>query len=130
MEKRRWSLNQQAIHHVDVLNWLFGPMQSVFAKSTKSLNKLQAEDTIIVAFETADGVLKFSITTAARPNDYEASIKFCEKGHVQIGGVALNKIQAWNFLSKRKSDNYIKRNILKKLTLVMVIVTALFLLKH
>lgn len=109
-------LNQQAIHHVDVLNWLFGPMQSVFAKSTKSLNKLQAEDTIIVAFETADGVLgTFQATTAARPNDYEASIKvFGEKGHVQIGGVALNKIQAWNFLSKRKSDNYIKKKYSEK----------------
>ena len=28
-------LNQQAIHHVDVLNWLFGPIHSVFAKSTR-----------------------------------------------------------------------------------------------
>ena len=28
-------LNQQAIHHVDVLNWLFGPMQSVLRNQQK-----------------------------------------------------------------------------------------------
>jgi len=104
-------LNQQAIHHVDVLNWLFGPIHSVFAKSTKRLNKLQAEDTIIVAFENVSGALgTIQATTAARPSDYEASIKvFGEKGYVQIGGIALNKILVWNFLSKRKSDKQIKQ---------------------
>ncbi|NMN67086.1 putative dehydrogenase [Candidatus Pelagibacter ubique] len=104
-------LNQQAIHHVDVLNWLFGPIHSVFAKSTKRLNKLQAEDTIIVAFENIDGVLgTIQATTAARPTDYEASIKvFGEKGYVQIGGIALNKILVWNFLSKKKNDTQIKK---------------------
>ena len=62
-------------------------------------------------------------TTAARPSDYEASIKvFGEKGYVQIGGIALNKILVWNFLSKRKTDYQVKKDIQKKLILAMEIV--------
>ena len=85
--------------------YLVQSIHSVFAKSTKRLNKLQAEDTIITAFENTKRVFgNYSeATTAARPSDYEASIKvFGEKGYVQIGGIALNKILVWNFLSKKK----------------------------
>ena len=77
----------------------------------KRLNKLQAEDTIVVAFENVDGVLgTIQATTAARPNDYEASIKvFGEKGYVQIGGIALNKILVWNFLLKKRTTIKLKK---------------------
>ena len=44
------------------------------------------------------GLATLELTTAARPKDIEASITITgTKGAVQIGGVALNKIEQWNF---------------------------------
>ena len=48
-------INQQAIHHVDVMRWLFGPIKSVCAVSSNRLNKLQAEDTMHVLVKFLSG---------------------------------------------------------------------------
>ena len=91
--------NQQAIHHVDALTWICGNAKSVCAISAKRANELQAEDTLVAAIELENGGLAtLELTTAARPKDLEASITITgTKGVVQIGGVALNKIEQWNF---------------------------------
>ena len=67
--------------------------------SAKRVNDLQAEDTLVAAIELENGGLAtLELTTAARPKDLEASITITgTKGVVQIGGVALNKIEQWNF---------------------------------
>ncbi len=95
--------NQQAIHHVDALTWICGNAKSVCAISAKRANELQAEDTLVAAIELENGGLAtLELTTAARPKDIEASITITgTKGVVQIGGVALNKIEQWKF-----SDSY------------------------
>ena len=92
--------NQQAIHHVDALTWICGKVESVCAISAKRENKLQAEDTLVAAIELKNGALAtLELTTAARPEDIEASITITgTSGVVQIGGVALNKIEQWKFL--------------------------------
>ena len=91
--------NQQAIHHVDALTWICGDAKSVSAMSARRANDLQAEDTLVAAIELENGGLAtLELTTAARPKDLEASITITgTKGVVQIGGVALNKIEQWNF---------------------------------
>ena len=38
-------LNQQAIHHIDAINYLIGKIETVAAFSTKRIIKLEAEDT-------------------------------------------------------------------------------------
>lgn len=97
--------NQQAIHHIDVLNWMFGPLTSVSSIMANRANKLQAEDTMVSIFETHRGGLgTIEVTTAARPKDYEASITITgTKGNVKIGGVALNKIENWEFANETKN---------------------------
>ena len=92
--------NQQAIHHVDALTWICGDVESVCAISAKRENKLQAEDTLAAAIELKNGGLAtLELTTAARPKDIEASITITgTSGVVQIGGIALNKIEQWKFL--------------------------------
>ena len=92
--------NQQAIHHVDALTWICGEVESVCAISAKRENKLQAEDTLVAAIELKNGALAtLELTTAARPEDIEASITITgTSGVVEIGGVALNKIEQWKFL--------------------------------
>ena len=103
--------NQQAIHHVDALTWICGKVKSVSAISAKRANQLQAEDTLVAAIELENGGLAtLELTTAARPKDIEASITITgTSGVVQIGGVALNKIEQWNFTDNLDDEQKIKR---------------------
>lgn len=102
-------INQQAIHHVDALNWLVGPIQSVNALITKRINKLEAEDTLVATVKFENGALgTIEATTAARPKDIEASLSIIgEKGIVVIGGIALNKIETWSFIDTHPRDQNI-----------------------
>ncbi len=100
-------INQQAIHHIDALNWIVGPVQKVCSLSANQLNKLEAEDTLVAALKFANGGLgTIEATTAARPEDFEASISIIgEKGIAEIGGVALNEIKQWKFIEEEKGDS-------------------------
>ena len=80
--------------------------------SAKRANQLQAEDTLVAAIELENGGLAtLELTTAARPKDIEASITLTgTNGVVQIGGVALNKIEQWNFTDALDDEKRIKRD--------------------
>lgn len=99
-------INQQAIHHVDVLQWLFGPIVEVSAVIGNRLNRLEAEDTLVAAFRTASGSLgTIEATTAARPRDFEASLTVtAEGGVVRVGGIALNLVEEFDFAAPRSDD--------------------------
>jgi len=99
-------INQQAIHHVDALNWICGPVERVSAAMANRMNELEAEDTMVAAIQFANGALgTIEATTAARPRDFEASLSIVgEKGTAQIGGIALNEIDVWEFIESRPSD--------------------------
>jgi len=101
-------INQQAIHHVDAINWLLGPIESVNATITNRLNNLEAEDTLVALLKFKNGSLgTIEATTAARPQDYEASLSVVgEKGMVVIGGIALNKIETWSFIEPHSDDEF------------------------
>jgi len=105
-------INQQAIHHVDAINWLLGPIESVNATTTNRLNNLEAEDTLVALMKFQNGALgTIEATTAARPEDFEASLSVVgEKGMVLVGGIALNKIETWKFIESIPDDNLIPHN--------------------
>ena len=109
-------INQQAIHHVDILNWIFGPIKSVNTIIGNRLNRLQAEDTFVSSLKLKDGALcTFEATTASRPKDYEASITVNgERGYAKIGGIALNKIIYWDFKKKKQKDKFVKKYFSQK----------------
>ena len=98
--------NQQAIHHIDALNWICGPVEAVCSAATNRLNKLEAEDTIVAAIRFGNGALgTIEATTAARPEDFEASLSIVgEKGMAQVGGLALNRIDLWQFVEPEPGD--------------------------
>ena len=102
--------NQQAIHHIDALTWICGNVKSVSAISAKRANELQAEDTLVAAIQLENGGLAtLELTTAARPRDIEASVTITgTKGVVQIGGVALNKIEQWEFSNSSDNEEEVK----------------------
>ena len=68
-------INQQAIHHVDAINWLLGPIDSLTATISNQLNDLEAEDTLVAIMKFENGALgTIEATTAARPEDFAASL--------------------------------------------------------
>ena len=103
--------NQQAIHHLDCLDWLIGPVKKVVSLGTKRINKLEAEDTLVAIGEFKQGGLfTVEVTTAARPRDFEASLSIVgEKGLIEIGGIGLNKIEKCEFVDKKIKFNEIKK---------------------
>ena len=96
---------QQAIHHIDALRWMLGPVESVCAKMSNQVNKLEAEDTLVGLIKFQSGCLStLELTTAARPKDFEASLSIVgDKGMAQVGGIALNKIDTWDFIGDSES---------------------------
>lgn len=99
-------LANQASHHVDLLEWMMGEVDSVFAKSATSLVNIEVEDTAVVVLKFRSGALGIiEATTAARPKDLEGSISILgEKGAVEIGGFAVNKMKVWNFTIPEAGD--------------------------
>ena len=99
-------LTNQASHHIDMLEWMMGDVESVFAKATTSLADIEAEDTAVVTVKFKSGALGIiEATTAARPSDMEGSISILgEKGSVVIGGFAVNKMTHWAFSNKKDDD--------------------------
>ena len=106
-----WALDggvfsNQASHHIDLLMWMLGEPVSVYAKTRTALADIEAEDTgvgIITFRNGAIGVVE--ATTATRPKDLEGSLSLLgEKGSVEIGGFAVNRMRTWNFVEPSPDD--------------------------
>lgn len=90
-------INQQALHHLDALQWICGPVEAVCATEARRANDLEAEDTLVAVIRFTSGALgTIEATTAARPVDLEASLTLtAANGSVSIGGIALNRVTSW-----------------------------------
>lgn len=99
-------LTNQASHHLDLLEWMMGEVDSVFAMTRTALVNIEAEDTAVVTVRFRNGALGvIEATTAVRPKDLEGSISLMgEKGTVVIGGFAVNKMETWNFVEPQADD--------------------------
>jgi predicted dehydrogenase len=99
-------LANQASHHIDLLQWMMGDVQSVFAKSITALVQTETEDTAIAALQFKSGALGIiEATTATRPKDLEGSISILgENGSVEIGGFAVNSVKTWLFTNELPED--------------------------
>lgn len=99
-------LTNQASHHVDLLEWMMGDVESVFAKSATALVNIESEDTAIAVLKFRNGALGcIEATTATRPKDLEGSISILgEKGTVEIGGFAVNQMKTWSFAEQEHDD--------------------------
>ncbi len=102
-------INQQAIHYIDILRWLFGPIEEVFCYMSNRINKLEAEDTAVATLKFKNGSLgTIEATTAARPVDIHASLSLVgSKGTIVLSGLALNKIT--KMIGFKNSKNIIRK---------------------
>jgi UDP-N-acetyl-2-amino-2-deoxyglucuronate dehydrogenase len=99
-------LANQASHHVDLIEWMMGDVESVFAMTRTALAKIETEDTAVIVLRFTNGALGvIEATTATRPKDLEGSISVLgEKGTVEIGGFAVNEMKIWNFTEPQDGD--------------------------
>jgi len=100
-------LTNQASHHIDLLEWMLGEVDSVFAMTRTALVDIEAEDTAVVAVRFKSGALGvIEATTAVRPKDLEGSISLMgETGTAVIGGFAVNRMETWNFAEAEPGDD-------------------------
>ena len=91
------ALTNQGIHHVDLLRYLSGEVTRVNATMRTLGADIEVEDTVVATFVYADGAVgNLEVTTAARPDDFEASLSIVgSKGLAQIGGIAVNELQVF-----------------------------------
>lgn len=99
-------LTNQASHHVDMLEWMMGDVDSVFAMAQTALANIETEDTAVVTLRFSSGALGvIEATTAARPRDLEGSISILgESGSVEIAGFAVNQMRTWAFTNAEEGD--------------------------
>ena len=71
-------LTNQASHHVDMLEWMMGDVESVFAKSTTALANIEAEDTAIVTLKFKNGALGIIEATTATSGMQQPEASNCK----------------------------------------------------
>jgi len=108
-------LTNQASHHIDMLIWMMGEVESVMAKTTTQLVDIEAEDTGVAILKFRNGALGIiEATTATRPKDLEGSISILgENGSVEIAGFFMNELKTWNFKNSNKMDDVVWKKYAK-----------------
>lgn len=91
------ALTNQAIHHVDLLRHLGGEVERVSASMRTLGARIEAEDTVVATMAMGRGAVGvLEVTTAARPDDFEASLSLvCSEGLAEIGGIAVNELRVF-----------------------------------
>jgi UDP-N-acetyl-2-amino-2-deoxyglucuronate dehydrogenase len=89
------AVSNQGIHHVDLLRHLGGEIGSVNATMRTMGADIPVEDTVVASMKFNSGAIgTLEVTTAARPDDFEASLSIVgSEGLAQIGGIAVNELQ-------------------------------------
>ena len=101
----------QASHHIDILNWLFGKIKSVSCVTSTIARKIQTEDTALINFKNNNGTLiSANITVLSYLKNYECTLNIIsEKGNLKIGGPALNKFEVLDVLNIDKIKKIFKK---------------------
>ena len=101
----------QASHYVDLLDWLIGPVESVQAFTATLARRIEVEDTGVVSIRWRTGALgSMNVTMLTYPKNLEGSITILgETGTVRVGGVAVNRIDHWEFAEPHPDDELVEQ---------------------
>ena len=96
----------QASHYVDLLHWIFGPIQTVHAMLSTLAMDIETEDTGVLNLRWRSGALgSMNVTMLTYPKNFETSLTVIgENGSVRIGGLSANEIQHWEFAEPHPQD--------------------------
>lgn len=100
-------LMNQCIHNIDLLQWMMGgEVQTIQAMLGNFLHPyIEAEDYGAIQIRFANGVIgNIEGTVCVYPKNLEETLTIIgETGTAVIGGVALNKVQVWQFADGKDS---------------------------
>lgn len=102
----------QASHYVDALSWLLGEVTSVRADMATMARTIEAEDTGCAILNFTSGTMAtMNVTMLTYPKNFEGSITIIgEKGTVKIGGIAVNRIDKWEFEEYDDDDRIVEES--------------------
>lgn len=100
----------QASHYVDALYWLIGDVESVMSETATMARNIETEDTGVAILRFRNGALgTINVTMLTYPKNYEGSITVLgEQGTVKVGGMALNKVEKWEFSDYDDDDRLLE----------------------
>jgi len=102
----------QALHHLDMLLWMMGDVESVQAQVSTRLVDVEVDDTAVAILRFRSGALGvLEATTATRPKDLEGSISLLgEGGTIDVGGFAMNQLRTWEFAASQADDEDVREH--------------------
>lgn len=100
----------QASHYVDMIEWLIGPVESVEAYTGTLERKIETEDSGVACIRFRNGAFgSINVTMLAYPKNLEGSLTIIgQYGTVKVGGVAVNKIEHWEFHDYDDDDKLVE----------------------
>ncbi|AHF08100.1 oxidoreductase [Desulfitobacterium metallireducens DSM 15288] len=92
-------LMNQSIHNIDLLQWTFGPVESVFGYTATAMRPIEMEDVggAVIKFKNGAIGLIEAASTIYPKNIEETLNVFGTTGSVIIGGIAVNRVETWEF---------------------------------
>ena len=112
-----WALDggaymNQASHYIDLLYWLIGDVSEVAAITDTLARKTEAEDTGSAVLRFENGAIGgVNVTMLTYPRNFEGSVTVLgEKGTVKVGGMALNRVEHWEFADYADDDKIIEQS--------------------
>lgn len=106
------SFMNQASHYIDAVQWLIGQVEHVMAETATLARQIETEDTGSAILRFRNGVIgTINVTMLTYPKNFEGSITILgEKGTAKIGGVAVNRIDKWDFETYDDDDRLIEES--------------------
>ncbi len=101
-------LNQTS-HYVDLLTWLFGPVDSVQALTGTLGRDIEVEDSGVLSLRWKSGALgSMSVTMLTWPENLRASMTISgSRGTAVLGGKACDQIEVWRFAGDQEDAEHI-----------------------
>lgn len=93
------ALMNQSIHGVDLLRWMMGEPDSLGAFTATQFKPIETEDVGVAAIKFRSGALGLiEASNNVFPSNWEETLTiFGERGSASIGGVAVNRVERWEF---------------------------------
>jgi UDP-N-acetyl-2-amino-2-deoxyglucuronate dehydrogenase len=109
-----WALDggafmNQASHYVDLAQWLGGEVEEVTAFTGTLGREIEAEDTGAAVLRYRNGAIgTLNVTMLVYPRNLEGSFTLMGlRGTARLGGIALNRIDQWDFDHYQDEDRQI-----------------------
>ncbi|WP_304065323.1 Gfo/Idh/MocA family protein [Megamonas hypermegale] len=105
-------LMNQCIHNADLVCWLLGDIDEVFAYTNNAIHPyIEGEDLGLALIKGKNGAYAlFEGTVNVYPRNLEETLYvFGEKGTVKLAGKSVNLIAEWNFADNKDSIDQIKK---------------------